>query len=185
MSLLPLRFVLPALAAALQLVCLPPALGAGDVDPFVGYIPGAIAAVTAKYPDASHLALINGEYRPNIDNFHYRYDFVGTNASYKVVVNTFAGGTNFVVIAGPAAHKGLEQLTLPLDLGLHDAYVIATDSGLKPNLLNGVVFLQNRSGTEAAPAYWFLNDSSSTEWIQVDEPGPHHVHVTSQQPIQL
>lgn len=157
-------------------------------DGFSRYIADSQAAVLAKYPDAKELELVNGAYRPNIDNFHYKYDFVSSNGSFTVVVNTFFGAhTHFLVLQEERPITGFSTIKQPLQLNLNAAYELGRTAGFKPNLLNGVVFLQTDPDTPNIPMWWFLNGSSSTIWLQISEPieyAPRIIRLTERQPVQ-
>ncbi len=145
---------------------------------FKEYLIEAEKKVSKTYPNAK---FYNGEYRPDIVNFHYEYNFANKNTGIKVVVNTFDGRSNFLLMKTPMP-KGLSPIGLPIKLGLIDAYEIAKEKGLKPNLGGAIVFLQDDSSQTAGPQYWFLDDNSH-KWITVDVNPPHNITVTATQPI--
>ena len=156
---------------------------------FSRFLEGSPDAIRNKYPEVGQLTLINGEYRPNIDNFEYEYNFVGEQSCYKVVVNTFHEEgkglqANYLVFKTSAsALKGLTPIAEQPRVRMSEAYDVAYRAGDKPNFYGATVFLQwDRSASEV-PTYWFLHDNSR-EWILVDAFEPRIVTITGDQPVQ-
>jgi len=131
---------------------------------FRKYLVEAQDKVFTFYPNA---LFYNGEYRPDIPNFHYEYNFANQSTGIKVVVNTFDEGHVNLLLMKTPMFTGLKPFDLPINFGLMDAYNTAIEKGLKPNLGGAIVFLQDDSSQPNGPQYWFL-DGNSNKWITID-----------------
>ena len=154
---------------------------------FLDFLNDCPAAIEQEFPGARNLILVNGEFRPNIDNFEYEYNWVSEQGTFKVVVNTFTKpggepGLKFVVFRVPTIER-VSPIRTPIRVNLYEAYEAATERGFKPNLNNAIVFLQWEQGVTQAPAYWFLN-ANTNEWILVDAYDPEQISTTHVQPVQ-
>ena len=144
------------------------------------YLSEAQKRVLEKYPSAK---FYSGQYSPDITNFHFQYTFATLSLGIQVSVNTAPPDhVNFILIK-TRQPKGLRPIDLPIYLSLADAYSLATNKGLKPNLYGAVVFLQDElNNATPGPAYWFLDQNDDQKWIEVGVNPPHEVKVTTQHP---
>lgn len=139
---------------------------------FLNYLSQAKEALISKYPTVQGLEFYNGEYRPNIINFQYMYNFATAKEAYQVVVNTSNEGVHFLIHSIPRSilPPQLRPISLPIKLGLEKAFQLAADQGYKPNIGGAITFFQDDPNT-AGPSYWFLDENDSSEWILVSEEG--------------
>ena len=147
---------------------------------FRKYLYEANEKVQKSFPGAK---FYNGEYRPDIFNFHYEYNFANDSTGIKVVVNTFEGNAKLLIIPTPRNTNGLNPINLPINLGMIEAYEIAKANGQTPNLLEAIVFLQDdiQNSSDGAQ-YWFL-DGNGPEWITVNVDKLHIVKETKANPV--
>lgn len=134
---------------------------------FEMYLEEAQQAVERKYD--THVTLFLGEYIPEVDHLLFHYYFSDGQVGYKVIVNTWAGGPDKLLIRKIPLHKNniIEPIDQPVLLSLSDAYEIAVAEGYMPNLYLAVVFMENKSELQLGPGYWFMNEQNDREWIFV------------------